>query len=89
MPFRMLRICLILQKGRDDENTSEEGLQLRSIEASRVFGYLKGLKKQKLDFKATKIGKRQGAQISNRSEEQINKPNPIFSVIEASAKVLS
>lgn len=86
MPFR---ICLVLRKGRDDENTSEEVLQLRSIEASRVFGYLTGLKKQKLDFEATKIGKRWGAQISNRREGQINKPNPIVSVIEASAKVLS
>ena len=57
MPFR---ICLVLRKGRDDENTSEEGLQLRSIEASRVFGYLTGLKKQKLDFEATKIGTSRG-----------------------------
>ena len=28
MPFQMLKICLVLRKGRNDENTSEEGLQL-------------------------------------------------------------
>ena len=63
MPFQRP----ILRKGRDDENISVRGFQLRSKEASIAFGCLTGLDKQKLDFGAIKIHRRQGAQIFNRS----------------------
>lgn len=54
MPFQRP----ILRKGRDDENISVRGFQLRSKEVSIAFGCLTGLGKQKLDLGAIKTHRR-------------------------------